>query len=58
MNKIGGKSNTGEGGEEPERFNPLPDGDHEPATVGHQAGRLGTFRRDNRIPGQLRHDPD
>ncbi|MFN3855950.1 MAG: glutamate synthase large subunit, partial [Phreatobacter sp.] len=26
MNAIGGKSNTGEGGEEPERFQPLPDG--------------------------------
>ncbi|HEY6964857.1 MAG TPA: glutamate synthase-related protein, partial [Erythrobacter sp.] len=26
MNRIGGKSNTGEGGEEPERFAPLPDG--------------------------------
>ncbi|RYE78832.1 MAG: glutamate synthase subunit alpha, partial [Hyphomicrobiales bacterium] len=26
MNAIGGKSNTGEGGEEPERFRPLPDG--------------------------------
>jgi glutamate synthase (NADPH) large chain len=26
MNKIGGKSNTGEGGEDPERFKPLPDG--------------------------------
>jgi glutamate synthase (NADPH/NADH) large chain len=26
MNRIGGKSNTGEGGEEPERFQPLPDG--------------------------------
>ena len=26
MNQLGGKSNTGEGGEEPERFNPLPDG--------------------------------
>lgn len=26
MNTIGGKSNTGEGGEEPERFKPLPDG--------------------------------
>ena len=26
MNRIGGKSNTGEGGEEPERFNPLADG--------------------------------
>ncbi len=30
MNRIGGKSNTGEGGEEPERFNPLPDGSPNP----------------------------
>jgi glutamate synthase (NADPH/NADH) large chain/glutamate synthase (ferredoxin) len=27
MNRLGGKSNTGEGGEDPERFNPLPNGD-------------------------------
>jgi len=30
MNAIGGKSNTGEGGEEPERFLPLPDGTRNP----------------------------
>ncbi len=30
MNSIGGKSNTGEGGEEPERFKPLPDGSPNP----------------------------
>ncbi|RME32949.1 MAG: glutamate synthase subunit alpha, partial [Gammaproteobacteria bacterium] len=30
MNAIGGKSNTGEGGEEAERFNPLPDGSPNP----------------------------
>lgn len=30
MNRIGGKSNTGEGGEEPERFNPLQDGSRNP----------------------------
>ena len=30
MNAIGGKSNTGEGGEEPERFLPLPDGSRNP----------------------------
>ena len=30
MNAIGGKSNTGEGGEEPERFQPLPDGSRNP----------------------------
>jgi glutamate synthase (NADPH/NADH) large chain len=30
MNKLGGKSNTGEGGEEPERYLPLPDGSRNP----------------------------
>ncbi|WP_245413677.1 glutamate synthase large subunit [Mangrovicella endophytica] len=30
MNRIGGKSNTGEGGEEPDRFTPLPDGSPNP----------------------------
>lgn len=30
MNKIGGKSNTGEGGEESDRFYPLPDGTPNP----------------------------
>ncbi|MEY6431521.1 glutamate synthase large subunit [Thioalkalicoccus limnaeus] len=30
MNAIGGKSNTGEGGEEAERFQPLPDGSPNP----------------------------
>ena len=30
MNQIGGKSNTGEGGEEPERFTPLPNGKMNP----------------------------
>jgi glutamate synthase (NADPH/NADH) large chain len=30
MNFLGGKSNTGEGGEEPERFMPLPDGSVNP----------------------------
>ncbi len=30
MNAIGGKSNTGEGGEETERFTPLPDGSPNP----------------------------
>ncbi len=30
MNQIGGRSNTGEGGEEPERYNPLPDGSKNP----------------------------
>ncbi|MCM2503794.1 glutamate synthase large subunit [Aureimonas altamirensis] len=30
MNRIGGKSNTGEGGEEPDRYQPLPDGSMNP----------------------------
>jgi glutamate synthase (NADPH/NADH) large chain len=30
MNELGGKSNTGEGGEEPERFTPLADGSPNP----------------------------
>ncbi len=30
MNQLGGKSNTGEGGEEPERFQPLEDGSRNP----------------------------
>ncbi len=30
MNRIGGRSNTGEGGEEPERFIPLADGSQNP----------------------------
>ena len=51
MNRIGGKSNTGEGGEEPERFKPLPNGD--PDALGDQAGRLRPLRRHHRISGQL-----
>ena len=30
MNTLGGKSNTGEGGEEPDRYKPLPDGSSNP----------------------------
>jgi glutamate synthase (NADPH/NADH) large chain len=55
MNRIGGKSNTGEGGEDPtassrcqRRFDAL----------GDQAGRLGPLRRDHRISRQRRRHPD
>ena len=47
MNQIGGKSNTGEGGEDPERVrrqSPQQD----------QAGGIGPVRRDERVPGQCR----
>jgi len=42
MNAIGGKSNTGEGGEEPERFKPLPDGRSKRSAIKQVAsGRFG-----------------
>ena len=53
MNRIGGKSNTGEGGEEPDRYLPLPDGSREPRALGDQAGRVGPLRRDDGISRQL-----
>ncbi len=42
MNRLGAKSNTGEGGEDPSRFNPLPNGDSEISAVKQVAsGRFG-----------------
>ena len=42
MNRIGGKSNTGEGGEESDRFTPLPNGDSERSAIKQVAsGRFG-----------------
>ena len=42
MNRLGGKSNTGEGGEEPERFEPLPNGDSMRSAIKQVAsGRFG-----------------
>jgi glutamate synthase (NADPH/NADH) large chain len=42
MNRIGGKSNTGEGGEEAERFKPLPSGDSMRSAIKQVAsGRFG-----------------
>jgi len=42
MNRIGGKSNTGEGGEEPDRFQPLPNGDLMRSAIKQVAsGRFG-----------------
>jgi glutamate synthase (NADPH/NADH) large chain len=43
MNRIGGKSNTGEGGEDPRRYKPVREGD----TL---AGVLGTDRVEHDIP--------
>ncbi|MDQ4135091.1 MAG: glutamate synthase large subunit, partial [Pseudomonadota bacterium] len=42
MNTIGAKSNTGEGGEEPERYRPLPDGRSRRSAIKQVAsGRFG-----------------
>ncbi|MGH8295785.1 MAG: glutamate synthase large subunit, partial [Steroidobacteraceae bacterium] len=42
MNRIGGKSNTGEGGEDPERYTPLPNGDSKSSAIKQVAsGRFG-----------------
>jgi glutamate synthase (NADPH/NADH) large chain len=42
MNRLGAKSNTGEGGENPERFIPLPNGDSKRSSIKQVAsGRFG-----------------
>ena len=42
MNRIGGKSNTGEGGEDPERYQPMPNGDSKNSAIKQVAsGRFG-----------------
>ncbi|HTY92424.1 MAG TPA: glutamate synthase large subunit [Steroidobacteraceae bacterium] len=42
MNRIGGKSNTGEGGEDPERYQVLPNGDSRNSAIKQVAsGRFG-----------------
>ena len=42
MNRIGGRSNTGEGGEESDRFKPLPNGDSMRSSIKQVAsGRFG-----------------
>jgi len=42
MNRLGGRSNTGEGGEEPERFKPLENGDSMRSAIKQVAsGRFG-----------------
>ena len=42
MNRLGGKSNTGEGGEDPQRFTPLANGDSKRSAIKQVAsGRFG-----------------
>ncbi len=42
MNRLGGKSNTGEGGEDPDRYLPMPNGDSKNSAIKQVAsGRFG-----------------
>ncbi len=42
MNRLGGRSNTGEGGEDPQRYKPLPNGDSMRSAIKQVAsGRFG-----------------
>ena len=41
MNRIGGRSNTGEGGEDPARYIPDPNGDSRSSAIKQVAGRFG-----------------
>ena len=56
MNRIGGKSNTGEGGEESRPLQAAAE--RRLDALGDQAGRLGALRRHRRVPRQLGHDAD
>ncbi len=56
MNRLGAKSNTGEGGEDPERF--LPMAERRLQAVVDQAGGQRPLRGDERVPRQRRRHPD
>ena len=56
MNRIGGRSNTGEGGEDADRYVPMANGDSK--TQRDQAGRVGPLRRDERVPRERDRPPD
>ena len=56
MNRIGGKSNTGEGGEESDRYKPLPNGNSMRSAIKQVAS--GQVWRHRRIPGECRRPAD
>ena len=56
MNRLGGRSNTGEGGEDPTRFTARRQ--RRPPPLGDQAGRLGPLRRDDPLPRERRRAAD
>ena len=56
MNRMGGRSNTGEGGEDPARY--VRDAERRLAAQRDQAGRLRALRRHERVPDQRGRAPD
>ena len=56
MNRIGAKSDSGEGGEDPARYQPRRQ--RRQRELGDQADRLGPLRRDRRVPQQVPRDRD
>ena len=52
MNRMGGRSNCGEGGEDPARYQPRCE--RRFAAERREAGRLGALRRHERVSGQRR----
>ena len=56
MNRIGGKSNTGEGGEDPARY--VLEAERRFEKFRDQAGRLRPFRRDEPLSGQRARTAD
>ena len=56
MNRIGGMSNSGEGGEDRRRNTPDPNGDNRRSRI--KPGRLRPLRRQRRLPLAGRPDPD
>ena len=56
MNRIGGTSNTGEGGEDEARFKPRRQ--RRSAAQRHQAGGFRPLRRHHALPGQRRRPAD
>ena len=56
MNRLGAKSNTGEGGEDPERFVPLPNGDSKNSYIKQVAS--ARFGVTTPLPGQCQRTAD
>jgi len=56
MNRLGAASNSGEGGEDEERYVPLANGDSLKSSI--KASCLGAVRRHEQLPGELARAAD